>query len=117
MQVNKFFQHDGKDVIPINALFQESEQSKFGVNPEFDARQLLKDADMILGVNVMNGHEFIAYGRDVLKEIVKSREARDVKVVHIGIDQETDELEQLLALVQVVKGHHDYVSYDEAKGK
>ena len=36
-----------------------------------------------------------------------------VRVLRVGIDQETDELECLIALIELVKGRHDYKSWNE----
>jgi hypothetical protein len=56
----------------------------------------------------MSQREFLVYGRIVLEEIVKSGTSQKLNTIHVAIDQETDELEKLVALVQVVKGHDDY---------
>jgi hypothetical protein len=92
--------------IPIHALFG----TRFGPNPDLDARETMKQADMIFGIDVMTGDEFLFYGRDLLNEIAKSGVTRQVAVVAIELDLETEELEMLAALVQVIKGKHDYRS-------
>ena len=92
-------------VVPIHAILDESET---GPNPSFDARQALHDAEVILGVDVMSEREFLVYGSETLRLIVANKRPADCRVLRIGIDQESDELERLLAIVQVVKGKHDY---------
>ena len=47
------------------------------------------------------------FRKEALEAMAKGK-ARSVKVLRIGLDQETDELEKLIALVRVVKGHDDY---------
>jgi hypothetical protein len=94
-----------KRIIPFEALFAAD---GINPNPECDPRPELHRADVILGVDVMSGREFLVYGRKALEEIVATGETREHAVVRIGIDQETDQLEKLSALVQVVKGSHDY---------
>lgn len=95
-----------KTIIPLEAVFAANCPN---LNPECDPRPLLDKADVIFGVDVMSGHEFVVYGRKALEEIVTTGEARQLAVVRIGIDQETDELEKLLALVSLVKGSFDYL--------
>ena len=93
--------------IPINAIFGEN----YRPNPEFDMRQKLQDCDVILGVDVMSGHEFIVHGRDALERMAASDdpdEGLGLTLMRIAVDQETDELEALVALVTVLRGHHDY---------
>jgi hypothetical protein len=91
-------------VIPIEALFDES----LGPNLSSDPRLALHKANVIIGVDVMNQREFLVYGRNTLKRIVASGVAELVPVLRIGLDQDSDELEKLLALVQIIKGQHDY---------
>lgn len=99
-------------VIPINALFAADKEDSFAPNPESDPRQMMHGAELIVGVNVMDQREFLVYGRATLERIAASSHPQPVKIVKIGLDCETDELEKLLALVRVVKGHDDYRPYD-----
>jgi hypothetical protein len=95
-----------KTIIPLEAIFAAD---SLDPNPECDPRPTLDRADVIFGVDVMSGREFLVYGRKTLEEIVATGESRELALVRIGIDQETDELEKLLALVSVVKGSFDYL--------
>ena len=97
-------QTDRKHPIPIAALFDEGA----GPNLSSDPRKLLADAAVIMGVDVMSQREFLVYGRKTLEQIVRSGATQRVPVVDVALDQETDELEKLLALVTVLKGHDDY---------
>jgi hypothetical protein len=90
--------------IPIAALFGESTEPNLSKDP----RRALAHAQVIFGVDVMSQREFLVYGRKVLEQIVKSGKAQTLSVIYVALDQETDELEKLLALVNVVKGHDDY---------
>jgi hypothetical protein len=91
-------------VVPIDALFGEY----CGPNFSADPRAALHAAAVIIGVDVMSGREFLVYGRPLLEEIQKSGMPRPLAVFKVGLDEDTDELEKLIALVQVVKGRHDY---------
>jgi hypothetical protein len=91
--------------IPIDALF---DSSGVKLNPDCDPRPALQQAQLILGVDVTTGREFLVYGRKTLEKIIRTGKGRQVRTLKVSLDQETDELERLLALVTVVKGRHDY---------
>ena len=92
------------DIVPIEALFGEGRD----LNAEVDYRQLLADADLIFGVDVMSGKQFILFGRMSLEELVLTVQSNTLGVVNVGLDQERMEIEKLATLVQDIKGHHDY---------
>ena len=91
-------------VIPIDAMFDE------GVGPtsEYKGLSTIAEVEMIFGRDVMTGNLFVVYGRELLSEIAGSGVARSSTGVIIELDQKTKELEKLLALVQALKGKHDY---------
>ena len=93
--------------IPIDALFASD-----GINPnksaDFDPRATIMAADVILGVDVMSGHEFLLYGYDALQQIVRANRTEALKIVRIALDQATYELEQIGALITILRGHCDY---------
>ena len=95
------------NIIPLEALFAAD---SFDPNPECDPREMLHVADVVLGVDVMSQREFLVFGKKALERIVTTGVTEELAVVKIGVDQETDELEKLLALMTVVKGNHDYQS-------
>jgi hypothetical protein len=92
------------DIVPIEALFGEGRDP----NSEVDYRRLLADADLIFGVDVMSGKQFILFGRLSLEKLVRTGQSNTLGVVNVGLDQETMEIEKLATLVQDIKGHHDY---------
>ena len=94
----------GVQVVPIDALFDEAS----GPNERCDPRILFTQAQIIWGRDVMTRHQFLVYGRKAIQRVASSGKIQPLPAVMIEIDQETDELEKLLALVQVVKGKHDY---------
>ena len=94
-----------ESAIPIEAFFGPNGPGD--PNPDMNY-QGLAEADVIFGVDVMSGNAFPVYGRDILEEIVATGEARGCRILKIGIDQETDELEKLCALVQAYRGKHEY---------
>jgi hypothetical protein len=93
--------------IPIHALFDENGT---GPNPGANPSTVIRDASVIVGVDVMSGREFLVFGRQALEAASNSDKPIDMAVLKVALDQETDELERLLALVHVIKGQHDYRS-------
>lgn len=98
---------DLENAIPIEAFFDEH----YGPNLSADPREALAEAEVIYGVDVMSGHRFVVFGRDDLERIVASGEAEELSVSYVSLDQDTDELEKLVALVKVVKGREDYSTF------
>jgi hypothetical protein len=92
--------------IPIDALFAPG-----SVQPNFDnndPRPAVHRADIIFGVDVVSEREFLVYGKETLDRILSTGKAENCAVLKVELDQNTDDLEKLIALVQVVKGRHDY---------
>jgi len=73
-----------------------------------EVRETLKHADVIFGVDVDSEREFVVYGKEVLQRIVASNEGKMLRVARVELDQDTHELEYLLAAVRVLRGHDDY---------
>jgi len=94
-----------KEVIPLEAFFAAD---SLAPNPESDPREALRLADVIIGVDFMSQREFVVYGRHILEEIATTGVKKNARVLKIGVDQETDELDKLVALVEVSKGSQDY---------
>ena len=96
--------------ISIDALFDESGT---GPNLSADPRPELHAADLIFGVDRMSGRKFLVYGADALRNVIKTGESESFYVLRIELDQETDDLERLIALMEVVKGKHDYQASED----
>jgi hypothetical protein len=79
----------------------------------FHPRDLLLSTDVILAVDTNSNHEALVYGRDFLEQSARTGGARDGNTLRVEIDMDTDEVEQLTALVTVVKVRHDYRSSTE----
>jgi hypothetical protein len=97
----------GPDRVPIDALF---DVSGTGCNrdADFHPADLINAADVILGVSREDGHEFLMYGRDVLERVARTGTEEPGNVLRVEMDQETDDLEKLAALIAMLKGRHDY---------
>lgn len=95
--------------IPIHALFAADGS---GPNREasFQPHELLGNADVIFASDVMTGQAFLVFGRELLEKIAAGGNEPVVGIVNIALDREPggDELEQLLRLVEKLKGRHDY---------
>lgn len=68
----------------------------------------LTAAKVVIGVDVMSGHEFILFGREELKRFAGSEDGESLPALYIGLDQDTDELEKACAMMLAVKGRCDY---------
>jgi hypothetical protein len=93
-----------RDIVPIAAFLGEGRDP----NADIEYRQLLAVADLIFGVDVMSGKQSLVFGRWSLEELVRTGESNILRVVNVGLDQETMEIEKLATLVQDIRGHHDY---------
>ena len=86
----------GDTPLPLSAL----------TNP--DVREDVKSCDVVSGVDSSTGNFALFYGAEKLKEIVSSGVAGTVPRMSFLYDSRTDELEYILAVVQVLKGSHCY---------
>jgi hypothetical protein len=82
------------------------------LNSEDFRKQVFK-ADVVLGRDEQTGNEFVVYGRRFLQNSVELNRGVGAKVMYISILQATEELEMLLAAVQVAKGSHEYQANED----
>jgi len=76
----------------------------------FSAIDLLSEVEVIFGRDIPTQEVFLVYGRERLKQLLQSDDAdSEVDVLMIDVLRQTDELNQLLALVQMAKSGYDYV--------
>ena len=73
------------------------------------AIDLLSEVEIIFGRDISTQDVFLVYGRNRLQELSWDDNTSDVDVLMVDIVRQTDELNQLLALVQIAKGSYDYV--------
>jgi hypothetical protein len=93
-------------------MFSDSEHPRYSLASFFDGGPhpnksedpcpALHDADIITGIDTMQQHEFIVYGRNAFEEIAKAGDPRELVILRVEIDQE--DLEKFVALVEAVKG-------------
>jgi hypothetical protein len=88
-------------IASVHALF---DVDGIAPNPAEDVCETLSDAEVITAVDHMTRREQIIYGRSLLREIKASDRQRWVRILRIGLDLETDELDRLRAVVGAVKG-------------
>lgn len=78
--------------------------------PTCTAIDLLSEVEIIFGRDTLTREVFLVYGRDRLRELSRKGHSQDdVDVLVIDIARQTDELDRLLALVQIAKQRYDYV--------
>ena len=104
------FAPESKDVVEIDGLFDQS-----GLQPW--AIQWLDGADFIFGVARSDGHHFLICGRELMQKISSGTESEgDRAIAYVGLDQETDDLEKLVAAVRHIKGRDDYQPFKAERG-
>jgi hypothetical protein len=89
--------------IPIAALFGEGTE----LNPLLDVREMVQEADVVLGLDVMTQREHLVFGRAALVDLALSGEGSELRILIVSLDQDTNELDDLCTLVMAVKGRHD----------
>lgn len=104
------------ETIPLHALFS-SDGAHVNAEARFEPRELIRAADVIMGVDVMSRHTFVVYGREFLEAAARSESPQMAGIVYIELDEgtETDDLERLIGLVESIKGRHDCVGFDNWK--
>jgi hypothetical protein len=85
--------------VPIHALFEADSRSYHHV---------LRDADVIFGIDVTTQNIFLVWGRKLLQKIVRANSGRRCRTFYVTLNQETEELEKFLTLVTTIKGSHNY---------
>lgn len=95
----------GPDRLPIAAIFADG--VKLNRDAGFDPRDMIEDADIILAEDVDSGETRFVYGEEFAAEALASGGSREGKVFQVEIDFDTDDVEKLVALVQVHKGKLD----------
>jgi len=95
---------ENEDIIPIEALVGIGRDR----HAELEYRRLLATADIIFGIDVLTGKQFVVFGRASLEELLRTGQSHILGVVNVGLRQELRGLEKLASLVQDIKGHHDY---------
>jgi hypothetical protein len=76
-------------------------------------RKKLKTAKVIMGADPNTKNLFVVYGRDLVKTVAAELVPVADGLLVVQILQDTEELEILLAAVNVVKGQDEYISDDE----
>ncbi len=74
-----------------------------------DLQAGIKSADIILGCDPKSGqHDGVYYGIAQLKRIVRRGAGEAAKVLRVPVDLDTDDVDVLCAMVQILKGAHCY---------
>jgi hypothetical protein len=75
---------DKRRVIPIAALFDE------GLGPNLsgpgDPQRELREADIIMGIDVMSERQFLVFGLDTVKRIGTSGKTQGVRMMSVALD-------------------------------
>lgn len=75
----------------------------------------LHDADVILGRDVATHQEHVIFGRETLRQVAQAEdepEGYNILCIEIDCSPGATDLERLIALVQFVRGRHDFIRFD-----
>lgn len=81
----------------------------FGTLVGLDASEILEDVEIIFGRDTATQSVFLIYGRERLNRVIGDYDSPPVDVLMVELDRQSDELNQVLALVQIAKHQCDYV--------
>lgn len=82
-------------VLPIESL---------GSKLTEDARALLAEADVIIGIDQATQREFTVFGTPSLESTITMKKPSAMQVVQVPLDFNSGELEELAQLVREIKG-------------
>jgi hypothetical protein len=72
-----------------------------------DPERLAAAAQVVVAVDVMTGDQLLVYGEVALFPTEFLGRSAEFRVLAVELDFDTDEVDALAALVEVVKGDHD----------
>jgi hypothetical protein len=77
----------------------------------------LKKAELVMGYDPTTDNAFVVWGRPFLTKVAALPHGGSVQapLLVVALDQSTDQLEILLAAVEVAHGHHEYLSDDDER--
>jgi len=73
-----------------------------------DLRALIREADLILGIDPHTKEKAVFHGRDQLEEIIQSQTARQLQTIRLGIELDSEQTHRLYSEVLAVKGTASY---------
>jgi hypothetical protein len=94
-------EHRFLTVAELIALDPPSAGTKSPDNP-------LAAADLIVAHFLHNGSENIVYGKERLEKILESGTAAPLLTIKVRVRDDGDDLAVLCAMVEALRGHHDY---------
>lgn len=94
--------------IPSLTLEEVLGDDKIAWSSTFEAIELLSEMEVIFGRDVPTQEVFLVYGRQRLQDLVHETDDIDLDVLIVDVDRKSDELNRLLALVQLAKQGYDY---------
>lgn len=94
--------------IPSLTLEEVLGDDKTAWSSTFEAIELLSEMEVIFGRDIPTQDVFLVYGRQRLQDLVHEENDIDLDVLIVDVDRKSDELNRLLALVQLAKQGYDY---------
>ncbi|MCS6851080.1 MAG: hypothetical protein NZ700_07930 [Gemmataceae bacterium] len=79
------------------------------MNPHAAQAKMIREADIVVGVDEDFGNRFILFGRDLLQRIRdEDYQPPQLRVVHCTINETTNKLKDVLATIASLRGRHDF---------
>lgn len=73
-----------------------------------DLRALIREADLILGIDPHTKEQAVFHGREQLQEIIQTGVARQLQTVRLGIDLNSEQTQRLYSEILTLKGSTSY---------
>ena len=84
--------------VPVEALLTLN-----GVGPYLDVIQFIEEIEVIFGRDSLTNEVFLIYGRERINQVIEDCNAPMVDTLIIELNRQSDELNQVLALVQLAR--------------
>lgn len=90
--------------VPVEALLPVD-----GICSSLDVIQILENIEVIFGQDTLTNEVFLIHGRKRLNQVIGDCDASPVDSLIVELNRASDELNQVLALVQLAKSECDFM--------
>lgn len=98
------------ETVPIHALLGDG--ATLNTTMMFDPADIVREAEVIIGIDVMSHYHHLIFGRDLMEATARGNSEQFPKTLRIELDHDTEELKMAIALVQTIKGYHEFLNPD-----
>lgn len=93
-------------IIPVEFLLDDGDRTE--ALSDLSPEALLRAADVIYAIDAETERGILLFGRQKLNRIADSDIPEGARVLRVGVRRESDHFGNLLRLIQLTKGYHDY---------